>query len=194
MNPKERMNDLRVAVSAAIDGRLTQVWTAMPAKIVSFNATLQTAQVEVQLIPLWNNPVTGKREELPFPIINDCVVMFPGGGGFHLTFPVKAGDECLMILASRCIDGWWGSGKPVPQTDLRMHDLSDGFLLVGVNSKAHALSGLSTSAVQLRSDDGLTFIEIAGGAVNVSTGASGTFTTASGQVVTVQNGIVTNII
>ena len=33
-------------------------------------------------------------------------MVFPGGGGFALTFPVAAGDECLVVFASRCIDDY----------------------------------------------------------------------------------------
>lgn len=156
------MNNLSIAVKTAIDGRLTQVWTALPVTVETFNATLQTVQVRPQIIPLWNNPTTGQREPLPIPIINDCPVCFPGGGGFHLTFPLLHGDEGLLILASRCIDGWWSTGKGTPQNDLRMHDLSDGFFIPGVKSKPNALTGVSTSKVQLRNDAGNSFVDIDG--------------------------------
>jgi len=35
MDPRERFQDLRVAVSAALDGRQAQIWTTLPAFIVS---------------------------------------------------------------------------------------------------------------------------------------------------------------
>ena len=62
-------------------------------------------------------------------------VVFPGGGGFALTFPVAAGDECLVVFASRCIDAWWQSGGVGEPMEPRMHDLSDGFALIGVRSQ-----------------------------------------------------------
>ena len=49
-----------------------------------------------------------------------------------------------------------------------MHDLSDGFALVGVRSQARRLSpAVDSENVQIRSDDGKTFIEMTpGGDVN----------------------------
>jgi phage baseplate assembly protein V len=41
-----------------------------------------------------------------------------------------------------------------------MHDLSDGFALVGVYSQPNVIPSVSTDAVQLRSDDGQAFVEI----------------------------------
>ena len=41
-----------------------------------------------------------------------------------------------------------------------MHDLSDGFAVVGFRSKPRVLSNVSTTAAQLRTDDGSTFVEI----------------------------------
>ncbi|MDA4182121.1 translation initiation factor IF-2, partial [Escherichia coli] len=42
----------------------------------------------------------------------------------------------------------------------RMHDLSDGFCIVGPQSQARKISGINTSATQLRSDDGSTYFEL----------------------------------
>lgn len=180
MDSRERIQDMRVAIAAALDGRQAQIWTCLPAIIVSYNAVEQTCQVQptigIQTIdPLSNtsNPII-----IDIPVIVDCPVVFPHGGGFSLTFPLQPGDECLLHIASRCIDGWWGQGaSPVgvtqpQQGDLRMHDLSDCFVSVGPRSLPHALAGVSTSTVQLRSDDGQAYVEIAGGhVVNIVTPA-----------------------
>lgn len=59
-----------------------------------------------------------------------------------------------MIFADRCIDFWWQSGGIQEPVDGRMHDLSDAFCIVGPQSQAKKISDISTSAVELRSDDG----------------------------------------
>ncbi|EHX47379.1 putative transmembrane phage domain protein [Escherichia coli DEC12D] len=41
-----------------------------------------------------------------------------------------------------------------------MHDLSDAFCIVGPQSQARKISGINTSATQLRSDDGSTYFEL----------------------------------
>lgn len=87
-------------------------------------------------------------------------MVFPRGGGCTLTFPVKAGDECLVIFADRCIDFWWQSGGVQEPVDDRQHDLSDAFCIVGPQSQAQKIGGISTGATQLRSDDGSTYFEL----------------------------------
>jgi hypothetical protein len=87
-------------------------------------------------------------------------VCFPRGGGCTLTFPVAAGDEALIVFSSRCIDAWWQSGGVQVQAELRMHDLSDGFAILGPFSQATKIGGVSTSTTQLRSNDGSTFVDL----------------------------------
>lgn len=102
----------------------------------------------------------GSIVSTPLPLLVDCPVQFPSGGNCSLTFPVAPDDECLVVFASRCIDGWWQSGGVQEQAEIRMHDLSDGFVLLGFRSRPRALTGVSTTATQLRSEDGSTYIEM----------------------------------
>ncbi len=95
------------------------------------------------------------------PVCQDCPIVFPGGGGAHLTFPLAAGNEGLIVFASRCIDNWWLQGGPQPPAMIRFHDLSDGFFIPGCFSQPNAPSApISTSKVRLTSDDGITVIEM----------------------------------
>jgi hypothetical protein len=85
--------------------------------------------------------------------------------------------------------------------EFRMHDLSDGFAFVGPRSTPRVLSGVSTTATQLRSDDGATMVEVSPGkirlqAVNVEVHASGSYrwdVNGYGQKVTYAGGLVWNI-
>lgn len=143
----------------ALDGRQTTVWTALPGVIVSFDAVKQTCVVQ-PAIQGRNTTKDGVASFVDMPLCLDCPVVFPGGGGVTLTFPVTKGNECLLVFSSRCIDGWWQNGGVQPPLEIRMHDLSDGFALVGVRSQPRKLSGVSTSHAQLRSDDGEAFVDL----------------------------------
>lgn len=71
------------------------------------------------------------------------------GGGFSLTYPVKPGDEALVVFSSR-----WG-GEAVSPPDSRMRDLSDGLAIVGSRSQAGKLDpAVGPENVQLRMDAG----------------------------------------
>ena len=110
-------------------------------------------------------------------------VVFPGGGGFALTFPVAAGDECLVVFASRCIDAWWQSGGVGEPMEPRMHDLSDGFALVGVRSQPHRLSpAVHTGNTQLRADDGSAYVEITPGGAVTAVGPSSVTVRSGGSI------------
>jgi len=47
--------------------------------------------------------------------------------------PITVGDGCLVVFADRCITTWFSTGQANPLPDFRMHDISNGFVLIGVN-------------------------------------------------------------
>lgn len=159
MNRRERLNDPNVALQDAIRGAMAMTWTALPGIVQSFDPVAMTCVVQPAIKARRTLP-TGAIVTDALPLLVDCPVHFPSGGQCTLTFPVAPGDECLVVFSSRCIDGWWQSGGVQEQAELRMHDLSDGFVLVGVRSQPRVIPNVSTSATQLRSDDGSTLIEL----------------------------------
>ncbi len=167
----DRMHDLSDAFCIARSGDLAetfkserettknQIRVALPGIIQSFDPDAVTAVVQpaIRYVEIDND---GNRITKNYPLLVDVPVVFPRGGGCTLTFPVKAGDECLVVFADRCIDFWWQSGGIQESVDDRMHDLSDAFCIVGPQSQARKISGINTSATQLRSDDGSTYFEL----------------------------------
>lgn len=164
----ERVNDNQEALRLVLEGHQAQVWTALPGIIESFNADAVTCVVQ-PAIKAQVRAADGSMQWVSLPLLLDCPVVFPRGGNCTLTFPVSQGDECLVIFSSRCIDAWWTAGGIQVQSELRMHDLSDGFALPGPFSQSTKIGGISTSKAQLRSNDGSTYVELdpAGKLVNV---------------------------
>ncbi|HFF0298207.1 TPA: Gp138 family membrane-puncturing spike protein [Raoultella ornithinolytica] len=151
-----------------------QMRVALPGIIQSFDPESLTAVVQpaIRYIERDND---GNKSTKDYPLLVDVPVVFPRGGGCTLTFPVSEGDECLVIFADRCIDFWWQSGGVQEPVDGRMHDLSDAFCIVGPQSQAKKISGISTTAAQLRTDDGSAFIELAaGGDITATTAGNAT--------------------
>lgn len=142
----------------AFGGEQAKLWTALPGIIGSFDPEAQTCTVQPAISGDRRMP-DGSIQAIQMPVLLDCPVLWQGGGGVTLTFPIKPGDECLIVFASRCIDFWWQQGGVQGQAELRMHDLSDGFVLVGVRSQPRKFN-VSTSAAQLRTDDGAAFVEV----------------------------------
>lgn len=155
MLPEERIDDPEEALRQALDGRQADIWTAMPGIIQSFDSDAITAEVQPAL--QYNmRQKDGKVKLVTLPLLVDCPVHFIGGGGFLLTFPVAAGDECLVVFSQRCIDSWWQNGGVQPPAEFRMHDPSDGMVIPGFYSQPTAQNitgGIRSAVVDLRSFD-----------------------------------------
>lgn len=159
ISTSERIQDPNLQQEKHWTGRQARVWTALPGIIASFDPVAMTCEVQpaIQGKQVLED---GTVQTVNIPMLLDCPVVYPHGGGVSLTFPIRAGDECLVVFASRAIDFWWQLGGVQPPAEPRMHDLSDGFVLVGAYSQPKVLGNVSTQAVQLRSDDGQAFFEL----------------------------------
>jgi hypothetical protein len=168
MDQRERISDFEESLRAALTGWQAGLWTALPGVINSYDAAKMTVTVQPS-IKIKRRLQDGSYTWEKLPLLLDCPVVFPGGGGFAVTFPVKKDDECLVIFSSRCIDTWWQSGGVDNiQAELRLHDLSDGFAIVGPFSQSKVLASVSTTTAQLRNLAGDAYVELAaGGVVNI---------------------------
>lgn len=161
MDYRERLNAHEEALRSAIEGKLRGVWTALPGIIetVDFEKLTCTVQPAIQAQVFDQE---GKSTFVNLPVLPDVPIMFPRGGDYTLTFPIQQGDECLVILASRAIDNWWAQGGVQTPYDGRMHNLSDGFALVGPFSQPQKISNVPSYSTQLRSSDQRTMVELDG--------------------------------
>ncbi|EMM0382373.1 translation initiation factor IF-2 [Pluralibacter gergoviae] len=163
---------------------MSEMRVSMPGIIQSFDPDTVTAVIQLA-IKGYEPDNDGIPQPEVLPLLVDVPVVFPCGGGCTLTFPVAPGDECLVIFADRCIDFWWQNGGVQEPVDSRMHDLSDAFAIVGPQSQAQKISGISTTAAQLRTDDGAAFVEVAAGHdITVKTPGALTATADGGTTIT----------
>ena len=77
----------------------SEVNTIMPGSVVSYDSATATAQIQPA-----NKIVFEDGTSQLAPIIQDVPVFFPGGAGGGLTWPVAAGDFCLILCAQRSLD------------------------------------------------------------------------------------------
>lgn len=161
------INDSEEALRQAFDGRLATLWTSMPGYIVDVNLAEMTCSVQ----PAIQATVTsedGIQNLVALPKLIHCPIIFPKGGGFVITMPLKAGDEVLINWACRAIDAWWKAGEIQRPIEARMHDLSDGFVIPGPASQTKLISNISATNLQIRNESGDTYIELgADGKINM---------------------------
>jgi hypothetical protein len=137
------------AMAAAIRTALLEVHTCMPGTVLSFSAATQTAKVQPNIARLFVG-----IGYVTLPPCLDVPVVFPRGGGYAMTFPVGAGDPCLLLFSERAIDFWFKNGGVQLPAKPRMHSLSDAFALVGASPLTAVIPDFNASAVELRRVDG----------------------------------------
>lgn len=159
--------DFTDLIRQAFFSMIQDVWTALPGEIVSFDETKQT--VEVQPTIKIKTKLAGEIQEFTLPVLPDIPIVFPHGGGFSLTFPVKKGDECLLVFSSRCIDGWWNSGGIQSEAEIRNHSLSDGFAIIGPVSKRNMIHDYDNSGIVIKKLDNSSKITINDSGIQIET-------------------------
>jgi len=156
------LNDV---INLSIDNRLSNVHTALPATVEKYDAATQLANVKPNIMRKYND---GSLDDLP--IVVNCPVVFPSGGGGLLSFPVKKGkkgDKCLLLLCEQSLDVWISKGGNVDPLDKRRFDLSDGIALMGMFSVPDAgladpdsvvLQDINGSKIKLNPDKSIEII------------------------------------
>lgn len=168
MDQRERAADFFGGLKTALQGWQRNIWTALPGVVQDYNATDRTVTVQPALraVVLVTDPTTGQQQtqQVSLPLLPKVPLVFPGMGGWVITFPVNPGDEVLVVFASRCIDAWWQSGGVQNQLEQRAHHLSDGIAIPGLRSVPNIQPpGSDPEALSLRSDDGTISVELTKG-------------------------------
>jgi hypothetical protein len=167
MDQRERNTDHEEVLNAALDGRLAVTWTCLPAEVISYNPAKLTCVCQ-PLVKVSLRASNGSFQWVDLPVLVDVVVGFPMGGGFFVTFPLEEGDEVLVHFADRCIDAWWqNSGSQIP-SEIRFHDLSDGFAFPGIKSSPNVPEGLSATDFQIVGPSGFILDVTPGGKLTIT--------------------------
>lgn len=157
---QDLLHDEGLQQEAFFNGRQAGIWTALPGIIQSFDQEAMTCEVQPAIQGKIQTE-SGDVQAVNLPLLLDCPVVFPSAGGCTLTFPIKAGDECLVVFSSRAIDFWWQSGGIQPPAETRMHDLSDGFVILGPMSTPNVIKDINLSAVELRTNTRKAYLSMA---------------------------------
>lgn len=139
-------------ITRAIDAFLrNNVFTTEVGVIESYDATTCTASVQ----PLVMRAIQSENgtQFVRQTVVDDAPVAFLGGGDARLTFPIKRGDECLLLVPSRSGDRWSAFGGEVDPQDTRHHHITDAIVLVTVGLSPATFLPAHATATVLESDD-----------------------------------------
>jgi len=158
MDRRERFTDQLSYIKALINQALINTWVALPGILQSFNHSDGSAAVQIAIMSQYRDKNNNWQNASPAPIIPKALVLFPGNNAFSFTFPLKSGDEGLLVFCDRCIDSWWQSSGVQAQLDIRNHDLTDGIFIPGLKSVPNVPTNINTTSAELRSNTGNTKI------------------------------------
>ena len=124
-------NEIKDIVGGWIDDKVSNIHTALRGKIVEYNPA--TNRANVQPVGTYQ---TADYRELAYPVIYNVPVQFPigMGGNAGCTFPLSAGDGCLLVFAERQTDNF--ISKNNNSDDIRTHSLNDALCIPGLYTDA----------------------------------------------------------
>lgn len=125
---------------------------SIPAHVLSFDVVTQLAKMQIGIEFI---DVQGQTFNLA-PVVN--VPVHFSGGDFVLEHQIDEGDEGLIVVSQRCIDGWKEQGGIAPQTVIRKLDMQDALFIPGFRSKPNAISNFANNGIRLRNKDGDNYI------------------------------------
>lgn len=121
---------------SAIDSALANVHTAAVARVTRvYSKTINCRPVVTRVVD---------GVSIALPEFVEVPPIFLQGGSSYTAHPIAVGDYCLLVFSERCFDRWYHGSDYQPPLELRMHDYSDGFALVGLNPLASAITIPST--------------------------------------------------
>ena len=138
--------------------------TAQVGQIVSFDPTCQSATVQIGIMMNLNGSIE------PIAPIEDVPVVFPVSGGAGITFPVSAGDQCVIVFADRAIGDWLAVGGVVDPNDTRVKHLSDAICIPGLSSCGKPIDNFYEDGVQLSNGGGAN-IQVGDDCIAINTSA-----------------------
>jgi hypothetical protein len=130
------MNDIVKSIIDAINYQFATRHFSRPGRIESFDPATGKAEVKPLVQFPRKDKDSGEVTTLELPVIPDVPVAVAQGGGAKMTFPVSAGDPCLLIFSEVSLDEWLTNGGDPDPKDFRRNNLSDAMAIVGLGSFA----------------------------------------------------------
>lgn len=175
---------LRGMVIELIKSKILDLHTAIPARVESYDAATQKANIK----PLLRKKYRNSSVVTEIPVIPSVPVQWPSsnGGAAYIHLPLKAGDLGVAFFCERSIDSWLsGDGQITAPNDPRHHDLSDAVFIPGVRPWKAAFSGASENNLTIKN-----------GSIKIELNPSGKISIegASQEMVSVLSGVLGHLI
>lgn len=145
----------QLLIRRAINAALLSVRTVLPGTVTAYNHAEQTATVEVGVRVLDNDEDSPLAPRLvAIPPLEDVPVCQLAGGGFHVAFPLEAGDPVLVLFCEQDPSLWLESGAVSDPLDHSRHALHP-VCIPGPRPSPVFLEGLPAGTLVVGKEGGL---------------------------------------
>lgn len=153
------------------DGLQNELHTALPAKVLSYDASTQTCSVR-PMVRRAMPTVSGGRVQETLPDVHCVPVCWMRAGFFFIHMPLAAGDFVLLVCAERDFAQWRQTGDVGDSTDDRNHTLSHAMAIPGVYPRTRQLSGMPGDAMVMGKQGASTIAIKTSGEIDVGAAAA----------------------
>lgn len=132
-------------IKDAIDSRLLEVHTGFPATVDSYNAGAGT----VDVTPCISRVLRDEDDERiveRMPRMLSVPVLFPGAGGYSITFPIAQGDTVMVMVGEFPLGEWLANENTDPQ-DERRHSLAGAIAYPCIRPTSKASANATTDKI-----------------------------------------------
>lgn len=146
------------------------------ATVQSFNSAELTVTATINYPKTFYrpDPVTGiiSPISISYPVLVDCPVMLPQGGGFAVTCPIQQGDTCVILFNDRALDNWFKTGQILPLNSNRLHAFEDGMAFVGLRAATNPLNNYEAAAAVIQDPSGQIQVGVSSSKVRAKNGTT----------------------
>jgi hypothetical protein len=138
----------------------------IPAKVMQFDRATNMATIQPMIMIKDNSSNSHMRWQL-----GDIPVLSLGGGGFHISFPLKQGDLGWILAPDRDISLFLQTLEAAPINTHRNHKFEDAWFIPDV-FRQYTINSADSGAMVIQSVDGSTRISISNGVINITAPSS----------------------
>ena len=145
----------------AIEERLSELHTGLPAKVTKFSGSDQMVDAQPLLVRVYLDE-DGEEVPVKLPVIRNIPILYPAGGGWSITWPLEVDDIVYLTFAERDIGDWLelAPGLDTEPLTARKHDINDAICVPGLRPRVSPLLNISDTDLTIGRQDGSNHIVI----------------------------------
>lgn len=153
------MQEFVDSVNKTAKKAVSEIHTAVPAVITAFDAAKGIATVQPKA--KFKKP---NGETMDYPSVSGVPVVFPQSKNVTIAFPIKAGDNCLLVFGEKALD-YWLYGK---ETDTELNfDLSNAIAIPSLSTSGNSAMQMACNEDAAVVQAGGTVLKVKGDAVYI---------------------------